>query len=420
MREEANLVVALNVERDVGEELGAILHDVGEIANLKHLVTGLTLGGEDDTWVTTGRGGDFFDIDLLEHLLAASSLTALCHVGREARDELHKFLTLLLGLLILHSLLTESELRALIPEGVVAGEHANLAVVDVDDIGADIVEEVAVVADHDDSVGEVGKIILKPKDGVEVKIVGRLVEEEVVGVAEESLGEENLHLLLTAEVLHHHIMEILFYAESAKEVCCIALGCPATHFAELLFEFSYLCAILVVKIGLRVELIFALHILPQFLVTYEDSVKHGMVVKSEVILNEDREAFAWSHLDVALGRVELPRKDLEERRLTCTVGANDAVAVAGRELEVDILEERLLVKLNREIGYCNHLALGIVFYCLTISAKILKQNEIRKHTKLKPRTLYCVRALINNRQQQMKTLVITTGNKYLGPQELYR
>ena len=49
-----------------------------------------------------------------------------------------------------------------VPEVVVAHVHLDLVVVDVHDVGADGVEEVAVVADHDDRALKVQQEVLQP------------------------------------------------------------------------------------------------------------------------------------------------------------------------------------------------------------------------------------------------------------------
>ena len=54
----------------------------------------------------------------------------------------------------------------------------------------------AVVAHYKHGLLNIAKILLKPLHGVEVKVVGRLVEQQVVGVAKESFGKHHAHLLV--------------------------------------------------------------------------------------------------------------------------------------------------------------------------------------------------------------------------------
>ena len=103
-------------------------------------------------------------------------------------------------------------------------------------MGADRVEEVTVVAHHEHSVLEFREIILEPCHGVEVKVVGGLVEQQVVWVAEESLGQQDTHLLVTAHVAHQHIVLVLLDAETAQQGGGVSLGVPALELGKALLE----------------------------------------------------------------------------------------------------------------------------------------------------------------------------------------
>ena len=55
------------------------------------------------------------------------------------------------------------------------------------------VEKIAIVADHDDGARIAREIALEPERAFEVEIVGRLVEQEQVGLGEEQGGERDAH-----------------------------------------------------------------------------------------------------------------------------------------------------------------------------------------------------------------------------------
>ena len=69
-------------------------------------------------------------------------------------DELLQFVGLVGGLPVLLLFLLQGQLAGLVPEIVVADVDRDLAEVDVGDVGADLVEEVAVVGDDDHGVLE--------------------------------------------------------------------------------------------------------------------------------------------------------------------------------------------------------------------------------------------------------------------------
>ena len=85
---------------------------------------------------------------------------------------------------------------------VAAGVDDDGLVVDVGGVGGDGVEEVAVVGDGDEGAVVVVEEVLEPVDGVEIEVVGGLVEEQGLGLAEEGLGEQDADLLAALDFAH--------------------------------------------------------------------------------------------------------------------------------------------------------------------------------------------------------------------------
>ena len=81
--------------------------------------------------------------------------------------------------------------RPLLPILIAAGDDVDLArAVEAEGDGDGSVEEVAVVADDEDGAVIVGDHLLEQVEGLEVEVVGRLVEDEQVRAAGEFAGEE--------------------------------------------------------------------------------------------------------------------------------------------------------------------------------------------------------------------------------------
>ena len=352
--DEHHLFLLFDLEAHLVEEHGAVVGHGFEILYLENLVAGFAIHLEDDARIAARRRLNFLDVELLEHLFARSRLTALCHVGREAADELLQLLLLLLGLLALVLRLAESELRRFVPERIVTREERHLAEVDVDRVGANLVEEVTVVRNNEHGVFEVAEIIFKPFHSFEVKVIGRLVEEEVVGLTEEGLCQHYAHLLLVGEVAHEFAVEGLLDAEAGKQGGGVVFGRVAADGGKLVFEFGYFDAVLVCEVFFRVEGVAFLHDLPHHSVTLQYGVKHRLVVEFEVVLRENRQAFAGTEFHLAFGGLEFAADGFEEGGFTGAVGTDDTIDVAVREFHVHILIEDALAELNGYVGKCDH------------------------------------------------------------------
>ena len=208
--------------------------------------------------------------------------------------------------------------------------------------------------DDDDRVREVGEEVLEPVDRRHIEMVRRLVEQEDVGVAEERLREQHADLLLRRELGHHELVLVLRDAEAVEEARRVRLRVPAVHLRELRLELRRLHAVLLREIRLRVERILLVHDLDEARIAHHDRAQHLILVERVVILLEDREALAWRDLHHAARRLELTGEQAQERGLAGAVRADDAVAVARRELEVDILIEDALAELEAQVVRGNH------------------------------------------------------------------
>ena len=78
----------------------------------------------------------------------------------------------------------------------------------------------------------------------------------------------------------------------------------------------------------------------------DDCVEDREVVKLEVVLFENAHALARTLSHSAVCRAELAAEHTHQRRLAGAVGADDAIAVAGREFQVYILKQYSFTKLN--------------------------------------------------------------------------
>ena len=52
------------------------------------------------------------------------------------------------------------------------------------------------MADHEHTLFQIREVFLQPLHGVEVKVVGRLIEQQIIGMTEQSLGQHHAHFLV--------------------------------------------------------------------------------------------------------------------------------------------------------------------------------------------------------------------------------
>ena len=313
MREEHRLLSALDVERHVVEQHRAIGIDGFQAFHLKNLVARLAFHGEDDAGILTARRANLLHVELLEHLLARCGLLRLGHIGREAAYELLQLLAAFFSFQALVLSLTQGELRRLVPERIVSGEDRHLAEVDVYRLCRDSIEEVAVVTHHEHTLLQVAQILLQPLHGVEVEVVGRLVEQQIVGMTKESLGQHNAHLLVVRQLRHHHIVAVVLHTEVLEQLSSLAFSLPAVHLGKLQFKVGSQIAVFLAHLRLGIESLALLHVLPKRLVSLQHRVHHGEAVVLEVILVEHREALSGSQLYRSFVGFELAADGFQQR-----------------------------------------------------------------------------------------------------------
>ena len=73
----------------------------------------------------------------------------------------------------------------------VTGVTQQLATVQLDDDRGHLVQKGAVVGDGDDAAVEVDQQLFEPGNGIEVQMVGRLVEQQHVGLGHQRLGQSH-------------------------------------------------------------------------------------------------------------------------------------------------------------------------------------------------------------------------------------
>ena len=228
------------------------------------------------------------------------------------------------------------------------------------------VQEVTVVAYDQHRVLEIGEPVLEPCHRIEVQVVGGLVEQQVVGISEQGLGQQYAHLLVGAHVLHQHVVAVLLDAEARQQRGGVALGVPALQLGEFLLQLGGLDAVLVAEIRLGVESVLLRHDVPQHGVAAHHGLQNRALVELEVVLTQHRQTLARAEGHRALSCRKLARQYLHQRRFACSVGSDDTVAVAVVERQIDVLKQHALAELHSQIAYLYHLIRCLAFFIVRI------------------------------------------------------
>ena len=208
----------------------------------------------------------------------------------------------------------------------------------------DFIQEITVVGDHDHGILKIDQELFQPRDGVQIQMVGRLVEEQDVRVAEQCLRQQDFHLLRAGQVFHHGIMVICLDTQSVKQRRRVGLGFPAVHIGEFRFQFAGADAVFVGEIFFGVDRLFFFHDLIQAFISHDDGIQNRIFVILEMILFQEGKTLSRSDDDFAAGGFQFAGQNLQERGLARAVGADQAVAVSFCKFDIDIFKQGFLAQ----------------------------------------------------------------------------
>ena len=195
--DQRDAVAALDVQVQVVED-----HDIAvglaAVLDLEHRPAALAAGGKIEMDLLALER-HFDRHHLLEHLDPALDLRRLGRLVAEAIDEhldARDFLVLLaLGFPhLLDARLVRDQVGAVVAD--VVGERAKRQIGDARDHG---VEEETIVRDENDGVRIGVQVLFEPVPRLEIEMVGRLVEQQQVGRAQQQFGQRQTHLPAAGE-----------------------------------------------------------------------------------------------------------------------------------------------------------------------------------------------------------------------------
>ena len=94
-------------------------------------------------------------------------------------------------------------------------------------------------------------------------------------------------------------------------------------------------------------------------VSHDDGVEDGIFIVGVLVLLQNGDPLGGVDGDGTGGGIQFPSQNPQEGGFARAVGADDAVAVAGQELQINVLEQPLAAELHTEVAYSNHFLLLI-------------------------------------------------------------
>ncbi len=223
------------------------------------------------------------------------------------------------------------------PARVVALVGHALAAIELQRPLRDVVEEVAVVGDQHDAAGVVLEIALEPGHRLRVQMVGRLVQQQDVGLGQQQLGQRHAPLLAARELLDTRLARGA--AQRVQRLLHLRVEVPQALRLDLVLQLGHLLGglvgvvggQLVVAVDQRLLLRHPLHGVAQHILA-------GIQLR---LLRQIADADALCRPGLADIVLELPGHDLEQRRLAGAVQADDADLGAREERQRDVLQDLL-------------------------------------------------------------------------------
>ena len=303
-----DLVPVTHNEGDLVQHLHPV-DGLGHIGDKQDVLAHLPVGREGHPGIAAGGSGHFLHRQLVQQLAPGGGLFALGLVGREAGDKVLQFLDLFLVALVLVLDELLHQLAGLIPEVIVAHIHLDLVVVDVHDVGTHSVEEVAVMADHDDGAGEVQQEVLQPVHRIDVQVVGGLIHHQQVGAAEQRLGQQHLHLQAGVQGRHIVVVQVGADAQTLEDPAGVGLRLPDAQLGILLLQLAGPHPVLVGHLLLGVQGLLLLADVIQALVAHDDGIHHIVGVIGVLVLLQHRHPGVGQDGDLAGGGLQIPGED---------------------------------------------------------------------------------------------------------------
>jgi hypothetical protein len=119
---------------------------------------------------------------------------------------------------------------------VVARPGGDLAAIQVDDPGRQLVNKLPIVRDKDDGAAKILEELFKPVDGLDVQVVGRLIQQQQIGVTGQCPSQRNFAQPATGEAIQGRVgIEV----QQGQHLADTGFELPAILIIELFLQLAH-------------------------------------------------------------------------------------------------------------------------------------------------------------------------------------
>ena len=190
-----------------------------------------------------------------------------------------------------------------------------MAAVNFGDPFGHVVEEVPIVRDRDDGAGVALQVLLEPQHRFCVEVVGRLVEEQQVGLLEQKLAQCHAATFTTGE--HGDVCVRRRAAQRVHRLLELGVEVPGISGVDGLLQLAHFVH-QSVEVGVRVRHLLGDGIEPVDLRldladAFFDVAEDGLLFVQGRFLHEDAHGVSGAEPSFAVGRLLDSRHDLQDR-----------------------------------------------------------------------------------------------------------
>ena len=196
--------------------------------------------------------------------------------------------------------------------------------------------------------------VFQPANGVDVEVIGRLVQQQDVGIREQRLCQQDAQLPAGRDTAHRPLMLVDRDTDAQQQFAGACLGSVTIVFREFRFQVGGFHVVVVGRVWIGINCVALGHRGPHFRMAHHDDVQHAHVFERKLILPQFAQTFVDVEHHITGRRLQIAAQNLHEGRFAAAVGTDQAVAIAIAELDGNVLKQRLGAELHRDICSRKH------------------------------------------------------------------